>query len=927
MKKVMLFFVFLGNGCLVAQTNFNEVPVVAGFQASSVRGELNLTSIPDYTLPAGKVLVWDMPAENRARFNGNNDRLHIFKKGYTHLEKKYHIAGTDFYDVPSLGLPPASWQSALPKKNRARMPSHTYILDNTTTEYGNIIGGEQFGDWYNDPRSPSSPGQETNAFSIEMTDWECCGGVDNHNKKLAYIWSRTQFNNPNSTPTTIGSYDMGPLFFFRWHPEDAGSWCSRPSAHPNHIVGNPMDNPTAYVDPLWMQAAQVTQNSQDRHCPTELYGKTLADITDFTSIELYPDVHELMPDGIYNYQEINETYTINHANNWFEDNWLFRLTAEIEVSKKYNNGKPLIPTMQLWAFPLQRITGCGNAILPSPYHNYTDYYLADAGPSAHIIEVPKNMAEAQAIFPFMLGCKGMWMWQWKARGNEVAPYTGNVDSPDFAEHYQDGSFNINASRLHYSPVEHFTHATYRLFGANADMFDGTENYLMDATEVSFDNGASWHQWNAVEYFQNQKPFVCAVVKGTDILVAAQSMYADPSFTQNIQVRYNGWIGSFTLNGDNVYLGRASMINTVVNIAPVASNDNSSVIAGNNVSINIINNDIDNDGTLNTSAIDLDVNQAGIQNTFTNAGQGTFQINANGILTFTPSPSFIGTSVLSYTIKDNLGVNSNIATVTVVVQQDPFIHTALEPGSGWRYWDRGSLPAASWNTPSYDDNAWNIGDAEFGYGDGDEVTPVYYGTDGQNKYITTYFRKTLTISSIPANTTMQGKLKIDDGAVVYINGAQVYKDNLPAGNIDYTTLALDAYLNENAWRTFPINDGVLQQGLNTIAVEMHQASGLSSDVSFDMKIVATNPISISTVGINTTHAGLLFYPNPAKDILYITNIDTKIQNVSVVNTIGQVIASYKEMPTYLDTKDFANGVYYINYTLNKEEKHQKFIISK
>ena len=58
---------------------------------------------------------------------------------------------------------------------------------------------------------------------------------------------------------------------------------------------------------------------------------------------------------------------------------------------------------------------------------------------------------------------------------------------------------------------------------------------------------------------------------------------------------------------------------------------------------------------------------------------------------------------------------------------------------WKYLDNGSDQGSDWVELGFNDDDWNSGYAELGYGDGNETTLVGYGDDEDNKYITTYFR--------------------------------------------------------------------------------------------------------------------------------------------------------------------------------------------
>jgi hypothetical protein len=78
---------------------------------------------------------------------------------------------------------------------------------------------------------------------------------------------------------------------------------------------------------------------------------------------------------------------------------------------------------------------------------------------------------------------------------------------------------------------------------------------------------------------------------------------------------------------------------------------------------------------------------------------------------------------------------------------------------------------------------------------------------------------------------------DDGAVVYLNGTEVYRSNMPVGTIGYQTLASTAIggTDESTWYTAAINKGLVVSGTNVIAVEVHQSDAASSDVSFDLSL--------------------------------------------------------------------------------------------
>src|SRR5256885_1350218 len=80
--------------------------------------------------------------------------------------------------------------------------------------------------------------------------------------------------------------------------------------------------------------------------------------------------------------------------------------------------------------------------------------------------------------------------------------------------------------------------------------------------------------------------------------------------------------------------------------------------------------------------------------------------------------------------------------------------------------------------SLNDGTWKSGPAELGYGDGDEATVVSFGSDANNKFITTYFRDSFTVSDPSLVTSLTMRVLRDDGAVVYLNGTEVFRTNMP-----------------------------------------------------------------------------------------------------------------------------------------------------
>ncbi len=173
-------------------------------------------------------------------------------------------------------------------------------------------------------------------------------------------------------------------------------------------------------------------------------------------------------------------------------------------------------------------------------------------------------------------------------------------------------------------------------------------------------------------------------------------------------------------------------------------------------------------------------------------------------------------------------------------------TLVAPGAAWKYLDNGSNEGTAWRAAGFDDSTWASGGSELGYGDGDEATVVDYGPNASAKFITTCFRRSFAVADPAAFNALALRLLRDDGAVVYLNGVEVRRDNMPAGAISSTTLAVTA-LGVPAEATFyetTLAPSALIAGTNVLAVEIHQANATSSDISFNLELKGVDTQTIA-----------------------------------------------------------------------------------
>jgi photosystem II stability/assembly factor-like uncharacterized protein len=162
---------------------------------------------------------------------------------------------------------------------------------------------------------------------------------------------------------------------------------------------------------------------------------------------------------------------------------------------------------------------------------------------------------------------------------------------------------------------------------------------------------------------------------------------------------------------------------------------------------------------------------------------------------------------------------------------------LARNSVWAYWDRGGDLGSAWRGAAFDDSGWARGEGPLGYGESYLRTTLGYGPDPAHKNVTAYFRNKLWIDDPARVTRMLIRVMHDDGFVVYINGQEFTRFSMPSGPITASTLAQN-WESGNQYESYEWTPSVipfLGAGENVIAVEVHQASPASSDLTFDLEI--------------------------------------------------------------------------------------------
>jgi hypothetical protein len=107
------------------------------------------------------------------------------------------------------------------------------------------------------------------------------------------------------------------------------------------------------------------------------------------------------------------------------------------------------------------------------------------------------------------------------------------------------------------------------------------------------------------------------------------------------------------------LSNTASVSVRVQPAPVAANDTTTLQTNQSVTINVLANDTSSGGTLDMASIKVAVSPA----------HGTAVV-MNGAVVYTPTTGYSGLDTFQYSVQDNLGTTSNVATVSIEVTAPP-----------------------------------------------------------------------------------------------------------------------------------------------------------------------------------------------------------------------------------------------------------------
>ena len=201
---------------------------------------------------------------------------------------------------------------------------------------------------------------------------------------------------------------------------------------------------------------------------------------------------------------------------------------------------------------------------------------------------------------------------------------------------------------------------------------------------------------------------------------------------------------------------------------------------------------------------------------------------------------------------------------------------ISSSTTWKYLDNNTDPAAglssldAWTKPGFNDSSWKSGKGPFGYNYNEtpNTSLKFYKSGSSGDVIPTYFfRTTFTLTNAEQYNKIIIRATIDDSFAVYINGTKIADTRTSTNsstNIFYSGGENYYYISF----CFREGQGLLKNGENTVAVQLHNERSSSSDVFmslYDMTIAyedipdkALVEQRVMTPGKNETERNLAWF---------------------------------------------------------------------
>ncbi|MDB4405430.1 CotH kinase family protein, partial [bacterium] len=163
-----------------------------------------------------------------------------------------------------------------------------------------------------------------------------------------------------------------------------------------------------------------------------------------------------------------------------------------------------------------------------------------------------------------------------------------------------------------------------------------------------------------------------------------------------------------------------------------------------------------------------------------------------------------------------------------------VREIMAPGRIWSYQDNNIDEGVAWREVGFDDSGWKTGAAPLGFG---RVNGINMATTTTSRIPTAYFRTTVNVNDLNLIEGFLFKLLVDDGAVVYVNGQEAFRDGFDPDTVVGHDVLSDSSGNESDFDEFEVNPDLFVEGENVIAIEVHNTSLGSNDMGFEMSLDA------------------------------------------------------------------------------------------
>ena len=217
-------------------------------------------------------------------------------------------------------------------------------------------------------------------------------------------------------------------------------------------------------------------------------------------------------------------------------------------------------------------------------------------------------------------------------------------------------------------------------------------------------------------------------------------------------------------------------------------------------------------------------------------------------------------------------------------------TNFTKGVSWYYYDQGSPDGEEWKTGT---NNMKQGKAPLGYAKTGLATTIGYGGNADDKYPTYYFNRSFYMQTQPGkDDKMRLDFTVDDGFVVYVNGREAGRYNMPEGTPTFETYAASYASSNPDSGSLYLDPTLFKQGVNTIAVEVHNNSATSTDIYWDASLTrqyngGSNTHTTRSITLNSSEGvelEAIFEPLPEECLVAAGSTPVVINEISASNSV-------------------------------------------